>query len=107
MDFVVTTAHLPAPGGGHYPCYRCLFPAPPPAGAAPNCAEAGILGALAGVIGTLQATEVLKEILGIGDTLAGRLLLYDGLGTRIRTVSLKADPACALCGETPTIKALD
>jgi adenylyltransferase/sulfurtransferase len=94
-----------APGGGHYPCYRCLFPAPPAEEAA-SCAEAGILGALAGVIGSLQATEVLKEILGIGETMAGRLLLYDGLAARIRTIALRADPACALCGEKPTIIAL-
>jgi adenylyltransferase/sulfurtransferase len=98
--------HVAAPGGGHYPCYRCLFPEPPPPDGAASCAEAGILGALAGVIGSLQASEVLKEILGIGETLAGRLLLYDGLGARIRTITLKADPACALCGANPTIKAL-
>jgi molybdopterin-synthase adenylyltransferase len=95
-----------APEGGHYPCYRCLYPAPPPPEAAPNCAEAGILGALAGVIGTLQAVEVLKEILGIGTSLAGRLLIYDGLSARLRIVSLKADPACALCGAQPTILAV-
>jgi len=96
--------HALTASGEHYPCYRCLYPEPPPADAVPNCAEAGILGALAGVIGTLQAVEVLKEILGIGTSLAGRLLLYDGLSARIRTVSLKADPACALCGAQPTIK---
>ncbi len=96
-------AHVARDSGGHYPCYRCLFPAPPPPGSVQNCAEAGILGAVAGVIGTLQATEVLKEILGIGDTLAGKLLIYDALGARMRTVKLKADPACALCGDTRTI----
>ena len=98
--------HVATAEGGHYPCYRCLYPEPPPPEAVPNCAEAGILGALAGVIGTLQAVEVLKEILGIGTSLAGRLLLYDGLSARMRTVSLKADPACALCGPQPSIMGL-
>jgi adenylyltransferase/sulfurtransferase len=99
-------AHVRREEGGHYPCYRCLYPEAPPAEAAPPCAEAGILGALAGVVGTIQAIEVLKEILGLGDTLAGRLLIYDGLNARMRTVALKADPACALCGERPTIRAV-
>ena len=90
--------HVATPDGGHYPCYRCFAPEAPPAGTAPPCAEAGILGALAGVIGTLQATEVLKEILSIGDTLAGRILIYDGLGARVRLVKLNADPRCAVCG---------
>lgn len=96
--------HVAREGGGHYPCYRCLFPAPPPPGTVQNCAEAGILGAVAGVIGTLQATEVLKEILGIGETLAGRLLIYDALGLQMRLVKLNADPACALCGTNPQIR---
>ena len=69
---------------GHAPCYRCLFPEPPPAEAAPNCAEAGVLGVLPGVIGILQATEVLKLLLGLGDSLAGRLLQFDALGMRFR-----------------------
>lgn len=98
--------HVGAPEGGHYPCYRCLYPEPPPPGSAPSCAEAGILGALAGVVGTLQAVETLKEILALGDTLAGRLIIYDGLGGRLRTVRIKADPACALCGTSPTIRAV-
>ena len=85
-----------APGGG--PCYRCLYPEPPPDGLAPSCGEAGVLGAVTGVMGTLQATEVLKEILGIGETLSGRLLLWDALATRFRTVRLKQDPQCRLCG---------
>ena len=79
------------------PCYRCLHPAPPPEGAFPSCSEAGILGAVTGVMGTLQATEVLKEILGIGETLSGRLLLWDALATRIRTIRLPKDPACPAC----------
>jgi adenylyltransferase/sulfurtransferase len=85
------------------PCYRCLYPEPPPAGIVPSCAEAGVLGAVTGVMGTLQATEVLKEILGIGETLSGRLLLWDALATRFRTVRLPRDPACPLCGEAPSI----
>lgn len=88
------------------PCYRCLYPEEPPAGQIPTCAEAGILGAVAGVLGTLQATEVLKEILGIGQTMAGRLMIYDALGATSRTVKVNRDPACALCGEHPTIKDL-
>jgi adenylyltransferase/sulfurtransferase len=81
------------------PCYRCLYPAPPPADAAPSCAEAGVLGAVVGVIGTLQATEVLKEILGIGEGLSGRLLLWDALGTRSRLIRFSRNPACPACGE--------
>ncbi len=88
---------------GSFPCYRCLFSEAPPAGTVPSCSEAGILGALAGVMGTLQALEVMKEILGIGDTMAGRLLIYDALGTTFRTVRVEPDPACALCGAKPTI----
>jgi adenylyltransferase/sulfurtransferase len=85
------------------PCYRCVFPAPPPPDTVPSCGEAGILGAVAGVMGSLQATEVLKEILGIGRTMAGRLLIYDALDTGFRTVAVKPDPACPLCGTAPTI----
>jgi len=88
---------------GTFPCYRCLFPEPPPAGTAPSCSETGILGAAAGVMGTLQALEVIKEILGIGETLAGRLLIYDALATRFRTVRVPPDPACRLCGSSPDI----
>lgn len=91
--------HLDADG----PCYRCLYAAPPPPGLAPSCAEAGILGAVTGVLGSLQATEVLKEVLGIGESLSGRLLIWDALGARFRTVRLRRDPACALCGEHATI----
>lgn len=88
------------------PCYRCLFPEPPPPGTAPSCSETGVLGAAAGVMGTLQALEVIKEITGAGESMAGRLLIYEALTTRFRTVSFKPDPACALCGATPTIRAL-
>jgi molybdopterin-synthase adenylyltransferase len=85
------------------PCYRCLYPEPPPEGEVPTCSEAGVLGAVTGVMGTLQATEVLKEILGVGDSLSGRLLLWDALATRFRTVRLRKDPHCALCGSAPAI----
>ena len=85
------------------PCYRCLFPEPPPPEAAPNCSETGVLGAVAGVMGTLQAVEVLKEILTLGDTMAGRLLIYDALSAQFRNVKVPRDPACRLCGENPTI----
>ncbi|MDR3437537.1 molybdopterin-synthase adenylyltransferase MoeB [Telmatospirillum sp.] len=85
------------------PCYRCLYSAPPPDDDVPSCAQAGVLGAMAGVMGSLQATEVLKEILGIGDSLSGHLLIIDALSTTIRKLRLPADPACALCGKAPTI----
>lgn len=85
------------------PCYRCLYPAPPPDGLVPSCGEAGVLGAVTGVMGTLQATEVLKDVLGIGESLSGRLLLWDALATRFRTIRLPRDPACPLCGDHPSI----
>ncbi len=88
---------------GAFPCYRCIFPEPPPPGTAPSCSETGVLGAAAGVMGTLQALEVLKEILGIGDSMAGRLLIYDALATRFRNVTVRPDPACPLCGTSPRI----
>lgn len=87
-------AHLGAP----HPCYRCLYPEPPPREAMPSCAEAGVIGALGGIMGSLQALEVIKEILGIGVSLSGRLILIDGLGARMREVRLQRDPACKLCG---------
>lgn len=87
------------------PCYRCLFPEAPPPGTAPSCSETGVLGAAAGVMGTLQALEVIKEITGAGESMAGKLLIYEALTTRFRTVRFKPDPACALCGQTPTIRA--
>jgi len=90
---------------GAYPCYRCLFPEPPPPGTVGSCSETGVLGAAAGVMGTLQALEVIKEIAKVGETLAGRLLIYEALATRFRTVTIRPDPACALCGEKPTIHA--
>lgn len=79
------------------PCYRCLYPHAPPPGLAPNCAEAGVLGAVTGVMGSLQATEVMKEILGIGDTMAGRLLIWDALSMRFRIIAVPKDPDCVLC----------
>jgi molybdopterin/thiamine biosynthesis adenylyltransferase len=82
---------------GVAPCYRCLFPEPPPPEAAPNCAEAGVLGVLPGTIGLLQATEALKLILGIGDPLTGRLLHFDALSMRFRETRLHPDPECAVC----------
>ena len=95
-------SHLGAP----HPCHRCLHPEPPPEGLVPSCSEAGVLGAVTGVMGTLQATEVLKEILGIGEGMSGRLLLWDALDARFRTVKLRRDPGCALCGEAATIRDL-
>lgn len=92
-------AHL---GAGH-PCYRCLFPAPPPPEMIPNCAEGGVLGALAGTIGALQATEVVKEILALGRSLSGRLVMHDALEMTFRTITVPKDPDCPLCGEHPTI----
>lgn len=80
------------------PCYRCLYPAPPPPEAVPSCAEAGVLGSVVGVMGTLQATEVLKEILGIGEGLSGRLLIWDALSARTRLIRFSPDPACPACG---------
>ncbi|HEY5804486.1 MAG TPA: molybdopterin-synthase adenylyltransferase MoeB [Lysobacter sp.] len=82
---------------GQAPCYRCLFPEPPPAEAAPNCAEAGVLGVLPGVIGMLQATEAIKLVLGLGDPLAGRLLTFDALAMKFRETRLSADPECPVC----------
>jgi sulfur-carrier protein adenylyltransferase/sulfurtransferase len=89
------------PGEG--PCYRCLFPQPPPPELAPSCAEGGVLGVLPGVIGSLQASEVLKLALGIGEPLVGRLLLFDALAATFAEVQLRRDPACPVCGDEPTI----
>ena len=91
------------PGKG---CYRCLFPEPPPPGLVPSCAEAGVLGALCGTIGSIQATEVLKLILEAGEPLIGRLLLYDALNMEVRIVKTRRDPKCPLCGDAPTIHEL-
>jgi molybdopterin-synthase adenylyltransferase len=84
--------------GPNLPCYRCLYPEPPPAGMVPSCAEAGVLGAVTGVLGTMQATEVVKEVLGIGDSLAGRLLIWDALAAQATVVRLRRDPGCSACG---------
>jgi len=92
-----------APGG---PCYRCLHPAPPPAGLVPSCAEAGVLGVLPGVIGAIQATEAIKLILGAGEPLIGRFLVYDALRLRFRELRLPKDPDCPICGVRPTITEL-
>jgi adenylyltransferase/sulfurtransferase len=88
------------------PCYRCLYPEPPPPGMVPNCQEGGVLGVLAGVIGNLQVVEVLKLILGIGKPLVGKLLIYDALNTEFRNLRLRRDVNCPMCGEKPTIKEL-
>src|SRR5215471_6598230 len=85
------------------PCYRCLHPDPPPAGLVPNCAEAGVLGVLPGVIGTIQATEAIKLVLSAGDPLVGRLIVYDALRMRFRELKLPKDPDCPICGTQPTI----
>jgi molybdopterin/thiamine biosynthesis adenylyltransferase len=96
-------AHLP---GEDNPCYRCLYREPPPAGEIPTCAEAGVMGALCGMVGSLQATEVIKEILGIGQGLSGKLIIYDGLDASFRKVRVRRDPGCPLCGATPSIRDL-
>ncbi len=88
------------------PCYRCLYPEPPPPGLVPSCAEGGVLGILPGAIGTIQATETLKLLLGIGEPLVGRLLLYDALSMRFREMKLRKDPSCPVCGENPTVTEL-
>jgi adenylyltransferase/sulfurtransferase len=108
FDGYLTTLkpHARGPDGKPYPSYRCIFPEAPPPGTVANCAEVGVLGAAVGVIGTLQATEVLKEILGIGDSLAGRLLLYDALAARFTEIKVGWDPANPLSGATPTIRDL-
>lgn len=92
------------PGNG--PCYRCLYPEPPPPGMAPSCAEAGVLGVLPGLIGTIQAVETIKLILGKGDSLAGRLLHFNTLTMEVNTLRLRQDPECPMCGEKPTIHEL-
>ncbi|SMB98114.1 adenylyltransferase and sulfurtransferase [Thermanaeromonas toyohensis ToBE] len=89
------------------PCYRCIFPEPPPPGAVPTCREAGIIGVVPGVIGAIQATEVLKLLLGIGEGLIGRLLIYNGLEMRFREVRAERNPACPVCGENPRIRTLE
>jgi molybdopterin/thiamine biosynthesis adenylyltransferase len=93
------------PGEGT-PCYRCLFPEPPPPGAVPSCAEGGVFGVLPGIIGSVQAVEVIKLILGHGEPLAGRLLIYDALANEFTTVKLRWDPDCPVCGKHPTVTEL-
>jgi adenylyltransferase/sulfurtransferase len=95
------TTYVPGKG-----CYRCLYPAPPPPGMVPSCAEAGVLGAMCATIGSIQATEVLKLILGVGEPLVNRLLLYDALSLEFRVVKVRRDPSCPLCGDNPTIHEL-
>lgn len=92
------------PGEG--PCFRCIFQEPPPPGSVPTCSQAGVLGVLAGTIGLIQATEVLKYLLGKGDLLIGRLMMYDALAMKFREVTVKKNPNCPVCGENPTIKEL-
>ena len=95
------TTYLPGKG-----CYRCLFPEPPPPGEVPSCAEAGVLGVLPGMVVTIQATEAAKVIMGVGETLTGRLLLIDALDMEFRTVKLRRNPECPLCGDNPTVTEL-
>ena len=97
-----TTVFAPHLGG---PCYRCLFPEPPAAGTVPSCAEAGVLGVLPGIIGTVQAIEAIKLLLGIGEPLIGRLIHFDALKMKFREFKLRRDPQCPVCGEQPTITA--
>ena len=98
FDGYATVFH---PGKG--PCYRCLYPEPPPPGAVPSCDEAGVLGVLPGTVGLIQATESLKLVLGKGDSLIGRILMYDALDMAFQTFNIKKDPSCPLCGENPTV----
>jgi sulfur-carrier protein adenylyltransferase/sulfurtransferase len=88
------------------PCYRCLYPEPPPPGLVPSCAEGGVLGVLPGIIGLIQATEAIKLLVGIGEPLIGRFLIYDALRMRFRELKLQRDPECPVCGDRPTVKAL-
>lgn len=105
FDGYVTTLkpHERRPDGTPWPSYRCIFPEPPPPGTVANCSEIGVLGAVVGVIGSLQATEVLKEITGAGESLAGRLLIYDALSSRFESIAIGWDPGNALSGVNPTI----
>jgi adenylyltransferase/sulfurtransferase len=98
--------HLLDTDGGHGPCYRCIFREPPPEGQVPSCAQAGVLGALCGLIGSMQATEILKELMGIGESLSGFLMICDGLGSTFRKIKVKNDPGCPLCGDQPKITEL-
>jgi adenylyltransferase/sulfurtransferase len=97
------TVFLP---GKEEPCYRCLFPQPPPPGAVPNCAEAGVFGVLPGIVGCIQATEAIKLIVGVGEPLVGRLLIFDALQMDFQTVKIRRDPSCPVCGDDPTVTEL-
>jgi molybdopterin/thiamine biosynthesis adenylyltransferase len=97
------TVFLP---GQETPCYRCLFPQPPPPGTVPSCAEGGVFGVLPGIVGTIQATEAVKLILGLGETLVGRLLIFDALSMDFTTVNLRWDADCPVCGKEPTVTEL-
>ncbi len=88
------------------PCYRCIYPEPPPPGLVPSCAEAGVFGVLPGIVGTIQATETIKLVLGVGETLAGRLLVYDAMRMAFRELKVPKDPDCPVCGSTPTVREL-
>ncbi len=103
----LTTFRSGTDGHREEPCYRCLFRKPPPPDTVPRCEEAGILGAVAGVIGTLQATEVLKELLNLGESMSGQLLVFDALGMTFRKMRYRRSPNCPLCGDTPSITVLD
>ncbi len=97
----MATVFLPGEG-----CYRCLFPTPPPPGEVPSCSEAGVLGMLPGMVGTIQATETVKLIMGVGKTLSGRLLIIDALDMEFRTVKIRRNPDCPVCGDNPTVTEL-
>jgi sulfur-carrier protein adenylyltransferase/sulfurtransferase len=92
--------------GSETPCYRCLFPHPPPPGTVPSCAEAGVFGVLPGIIGSIQAVEAIKLVVGVGEPLVGKLLLFDALAMEFTTVKLKWDPDCPVCGKHPTVTEL-
>lgn len=102
FDGQVAVFHHRTGKGEMGPCYRCLFPKPPPPGSVPSCAEAGVFGVLPAVVGSLMATEALKILLGIGEALAGGLLLYDALLAHFRKITLRRNPACPVCGDHPT-----
>jgi adenylyltransferase/sulfurtransferase len=92
--------------GPETPCYRCLFSNPPPPGTVPSCAEAGVFGVLPGIIGSIQAVEAIKLVVGVGEPLVGKLLLFDALGMEFTTMKLKWDPDCPVCGKHPTVTEL-
>ena len=101
----VTVYHPGAPEEGivQGPCYRCLYPDPPPPGEVPSCAEAGVLGVLPGIVGSIQAVEAIKLVLRKGDSLIGRLLMFDAMDMTFRTLNVRRDPTCPLCGDKPSV----